>query len=124
MVLFVDHHAHLLALIDQYGAGAFGIGVFAADELTFDEELSVYRFERADIDVNQLAGELALLVQFFDAVAKDFADLGPIGIGCTRDEGEIGQVAREADAATDDDIGFRAGTAQPLAAGLSEFLQI
>ena len=32
------------------------------------------------------------------------------------DEGEVGQIPRQADAAADDDVGLRAGAAQPLAA--------
>ena len=100
------------------GAGTFGIGVFAADELAFDEELAVDGFQRADVDVDQLAGELALLVQLFDAAAEDLADLGAVGVGRAGDEREVGQVASQADAAADDDVGLRAGAAQPFAAGL------
>ena len=39
--------------IDEHAAGAFGIGVFAADELPLDEELAVDGFQRADVDVDQ-----------------------------------------------------------------------
>ena len=88
VVLFVDHHAHLLALIDDDGPGAFGIGVLAADELPLDQELPIDGFQCADIDVDQLAGELALLVQLFDAAAEDLADFGPVGVGGAGDERE------------------------------------
>ncbi len=118
VVFFVDHDAHLLALIDEHRAGAIGIGVLAADELAFDEELPVDCFQRADIDVDQLAREFALLVQLFDAAAEDLADLGTVGVGRARDKGEVGQIAGEADAAADDDVGLWAGAAQPFAAGL------
>ena len=119
VVLFVDHHAHLLALVDDHGAGALGIGVLAADELALDQKLAVDGFERADVDVNHLAGELALLVQLLDARAEDFADLGAVGVGRTGDEREIGQIAGQANAAADDDIGLGARAAQPFAAGLA-----
>ena len=61
VILFVDHHADLLARIDDDAAGALGVGMLAADELPLDEELPVDGFQRADVDVDQLAGELALL---------------------------------------------------------------
>lgn len=124
MVLFVDHHAGLFALVDEDGAGPFGIRMFAADELTFDEELAVDCFQGTYVDVDELAGEFALSVKFFDAAAKYLADLGTVGVGRARDEGEVGQIAGEPNAATDDDIRFWAGTAQPFAAGLSEFLKV
>ena len=108
VILFVDHHAHLLALIDDDGAGAFGVGMLAADELPLDQELAIDGFQRADVDVDQLAGELALLVQLFDAAAEDLADLGAVGVGRARDEREVGQVAGQANAAADDDVGLRA----------------
>src|SRR5436190_128986 len=122
VVLFVDHHAHLLTLVDEHGAGAFGIGMLAADELALDQELAVDGFQGADINVDQLAGELALLVQLFDAAAENFTDFGAVGVGRARDEWEVGQVAGKADATANDDVGFRAGAAQPFAAGLGQFL--
>ena len=60
VVLFVDHHADLLARIDGDAARALGLGMLAADQLPLDEELAVDLFQRADVDVDQLAGELAL----------------------------------------------------------------
>ncbi len=101
----------------SHGAGALGLGVLAADELPLDEELPIDRFQLADVDVDQLAGELALLVQLFDAAAEDLADFGAVGVGRPGDEREIGQVAGQANAAADDDVGFRAGAPQPFAAG-------
>ena len=41
MVLFVDHQADLLAAVDGHAAGAFALGVLAADELPLDQELAV-----------------------------------------------------------------------------------
>ena len=117
MILFVDHHAHLLALVDDHGPGAFGIGMLAADELPLDQELPIDGFQRADVDVDQLAGELALLVQLLDPPAEDLADLGPVGVGRAGDERKVGQVARQPDAAADDDVRLGPGAAQPFAAG-------
>ncbi len=94
VVLFVNHHAHLLALIDEHRPSAFGVGMLAADELPFDQELTIDGFQRADIDVDQLAGEFAKFMQLFDSAAKDFSDFGAVGIGRPRDEWKIGQIAR------------------------------
>ena len=55
VILFVDHHADLLARVDGHAAGALGLGMLAADELPLDQELAVDRFQRADVDVDQLA---------------------------------------------------------------------
>src|SRR5205085_11667791 len=110
--------AQLLALGEEDGAGPFGVGAFAADKLAFDQELPIDGFQGTNVDVNQLASEFALLVKLFDAAAEDLADLGAVGVGGARDEWEVGQVAGEADAAADDDVGLRSGAAQPFAAGL------
>ena len=46
------------------------------------------------------------------------ADLVAVALGRPGDEREVGQVARQADAAADDDVGLRAGAAEPFAARL------
>src|SRR5688572_4294390 len=104
MVFLVDHHADLFALIDDDGPGALSVGMFAADELAFDEELPVDGFQRAHINEDQLPGELALLVQLLDASAKNLSDLSAVGIGCPGDEREIGEIPREPDAAADHNV--------------------
>ena len=114
---------NLLAGIDGHAAGTLGLGVFAADQLPLDQELPIDLFQRADVDVNQLAGELAGAVQRGDAVAEDSADLVAVAVGGSGDEGKVGQVARQANAAADDDVGLRAGAAQPFAARLCQFLR-
>lgn len=81
VVLFVDHHAGLLALVDEDGAGTLGIRMFATDELTFDQELPVDRFKGTHIDVDELTGELPLRMKFLNAATKDLADFGTVSIG-------------------------------------------
>ena len=69
-------------------AGAFGIGMLAADELPLDQELPIDGLQRADVDVNQLARELALGVEFLDPLAENLADLCPVRVGRPGDERE------------------------------------
>src|SRR5262249_31302096 len=63
-------------------------------------------------------------LQLGDALAELALDLGLlVGAGAVA-EGEGGQVAREADAAGDDDVGLRTGAAQPLAARVGQAIQV
>ena len=51
VVLFVDHQAELLVAVDGHGAGALALGVLAADQLAFDEELAIDALELVHVDV-------------------------------------------------------------------------
>ena len=51
-----------------------------------------------------------------DALVQDLLDLGAVLRRGPADEGEVGQVAGQADAAADDDVGLGARAPQPLAA--------
>ena len=44
-------------------------------------------------------------------------DLGAVGLAGPADEGKLGQVASQANAAADDDVRFGARAPQPFAAG-------
>ena len=41
MIFFVDHQTDALGVIDCHGASSVGIGVFATDQLTLDQELAI-----------------------------------------------------------------------------------
>ena len=66
VIFLVDHQADLLALVDGHAAGAFGLGMLAADELPLDQELPIDAVQRADVDVAQFAREPASFVQLLD----------------------------------------------------------
>ena len=112
MVLLVDHQADLLVAVDGHAAGALAFGMFAADQLPLDEELAVDALQLVDVDVL----ELARLLHLQHAVAEHVLDLGAVGLAGAADEGKLGQVAGQADAAADDDVALGAGAPQPFAA--------
>ena len=105
-------------------AGAFGLGMLAADELPLDQELPIDGFQRADVDVDQLAGELALLVQRLDAAAQDLADLGAVGVGRARMNGKSARLraSRMRLLMTMSDSGPEPRSHSPL--GLGQFVQV
>jgi hypothetical protein len=114
MILFVDHQADLFIAGDGHAAGTFALGMFPADQLSLDQELSVDDLQVVDVDVL----ELARFLHFEHAIAEDVLDLGAVLLRGTTDEGEFGQVARQADAAGNDDIAFGTAASKPLAARL------
>ena len=105
-------------------AGALGLGMFAADELPLDQELPVDRFERADVDVDQLAGELALLVQL-SMRPRRILPISARSVSVAREmNGKSARLRarRMRLLMTMSDSG--PGAAQPFAAGLGQLLQI
>ena len=50
VILFVDHQAQLFLGVNRDGARPVRIGMFATDQLAFDEELAIKIFEVGDID--------------------------------------------------------------------------
>ena len=113
VVLLVDHQAELLVAVDGHGAGALALGVLAADQVPLDEELAVDLLQLRQVDVEQvgLGGDGQ------DPLVQDLLDLGAVLGRGPADEGEVGQVAGQADAAADDDVGLGPGAPQPFAAG-------
>ena len=112
MILFVDHDADRLAGVEGHAARPFeGVGEFAADELPLDEEEPVERHEAHDAEVFEPRRDVRLGHGLADALF----DLGLLVVVGARGEGDAGEVACQPDARGDDDIGLRAGAAQPLA---------
>src|SRR5262249_44510739 len=68
--------------------------------------------------------ELGVQFQPGDALAQEGLDLGLLVAAGAVGERESGQVARQADAAGDDDVGLRPAAAQPFATGMSQAIQI
>ena len=66
MVFLVDHQADVFFAAESDTAGTGTISVFTADELAFDEELTIEIFEGIDIDVTE-AGSDFEDVEFFSA---------------------------------------------------------
>ena len=120
VIFFVDHQADLLVRIDHHAAGALRFGMFAADELPFDQKLPIDAVQIADVDVRQLAGRFA---NFQHAVAQDSFDIGAILLRGAADEGELGQIARQANARAHDDIGLGAAAAKPFADRVGQVVQ-
>ena len=118
VIFFVDHHADLLARIDGHAAGPLALGVFAADELPLDEELAVDAFQLADVDVDQLAGELARLVQLSIRSRRMLLDLGAVAVGGAAMNGKSARLRARRMRLLDDDVRLRAGAPQPFAARL------
>ena len=86
--------------------------MLAADQLPLDEELAVDAGQSATLTYNRSvvsADAPAPLVQ-------RFLDLHAVLGRGPADEGEIGQVPGQADAAADHDVRLRACAAEPLAA--------
>ena len=125
MVLLVDHHADLLARIDDHAAGAFGVGVFAADELPLDEELAVDLLQRADVDVDQLAGELGRRRAAFRSRSRRIWPISARSVSVARAmNGKSARLRARRMRLRDDDVGLRAGAAQPFAARLGQFVEV
>ena len=120
VVLLVDHQAELLAAVDGHGAGALALGVLAADQVPLDEKLTIDLFQPRQVDVQQLV----LGDDLEDPFVQDLFDPQAVLRRGAADEGEIGQVARQADAAADDDVGLGARAPQPLAAVLRQVVQL
>lgn len=116
VIFFVDHDAVSFAAGDDDSAGAVAAGEFAADELSFHEELGIKRRQGFHVDVMQRAFEKGAAECFGEAVYEFVADIG----GGAGDKGEAGDVSREADAAGDDNVRLRAISSQPFAAAGGE----
>lgn len=86
--------------------------------MPFHEELGIESGEGFDVHVVELLSEDGPAESIGDAVHQFVADIG--GGAC--DEGESGDVSCESNAAGDDDIGFRAISAEPFAAGGGELV--
>ena len=109
------------AAVDGHGAAALGLGVLAADQVPLDEELAVDA-SPARRRRRRAARSEALMRQ--DALAQDLLDLGAVLRRGAADEGEVGQIAGQADAAADDDVRLGAGAAQPFAAVSSQIVRV
>ena len=59
-----------------------------------------------------------------DPLVQDLLDPRAVLRRGAADEGEVGQVPRQADAAADDDVGLGAGAPQPLAAAVGQVVQL
>src|SRR5262249_55207678 len=62
--------------------------------------------------------------EFADPFAQQPLDLGFLVGGGSIGEGESGQIARQPNAAGDDNVGLRAGATQPFATGMTQAIQI
>lgn len=114
VVFFIDHQADVFGLIEADAARAFAFGEFAADELAFDEELTVDPFEGGDVDEGELRASLRSQAGDFPREEiDDFLTDLMIGPG---EKGELGHITGKSDAAGDDDVGFRPGAPEPFAA--------
>ena len=90
-------------------ADALG-GVFAADEVAFDEDLF---FERGEV-LEVFAERVVHVGQGLDLGFELFEDGDAVGLFGPAGEGEVAQVAREPDAAADDDVVVRTVGAHPF----------
>src|SRR5438067_2436195 len=120
MVFLVDHQAYSFARHQGNASWTFRGGQLAANELSLDQKLSVQWGQSGNIDVFQPRLE----IEFGDALAQHAFDLGfLVGAGAVA-EWKGGQVASQADAAGDDDVGLWPGAAQPFAAGVCQAIQV
>ncbi len=104
VVFLVDHQAVFFAGVDDHRPGALAFGVFAADKVPFDEELPVDLFQLFHVEIE----DFVLRNHFEYAIVQGLFDVEPVlGRGAV-DEGIIGQIPRQADAAADDDVRLRA----------------
>ena len=112
MIFLVDHQADLFVAVDRDAAGSLAFGVLAADQLALDQKLTVDDLQLVDVEVLQFAR----LFDSHHAIAQDRFDVAAIGRAGAADEGEIGQVSCQANAAGNDDVALGSGSPQPLAA--------
>jgi hypothetical protein len=124
MVFLVDHEAEFLCLVDGHGPAALAFGVLAADEVPLDEQLAIDAFQFIDGDIEQIGPEFVREkgLGSDDGVAEDPLDLHAILGRSPADERKFGQVPRQANPATDDDVGLGAIASKPLATALGQLL--
>ncbi len=107
MVFLIDHQAEFLTGVNGHRPSPFGLRVLPADQLAFHQELAVDILQHGDVDV----AEVSPLVDLLDPFAQHAFDLGAILIGALADEGELGQVACQANAAADHNVRLGTGPA-------------
>ncbi len=122
MVFLIDHEADVFLFVKTDTAGAFAFREFATDELSFDEELSVDAFEGGDIDEREFRAVHGR--KSGDLSGEEIDDFLTDVVRGPREEGELGDIPGESDAAGDDDVGFGSGSAEPFAAGGSHGVKI
>ena len=122
MVLFIDHHAVALGRIKGDGARAIGFGDFAADQLAFDQQLSINFRQRFQVDV---VGRFPSTVgQTVHAGSHRAFDTQSIFVAAAPNKWKVGKVARKTDACTDHDVRFRAFATHPLTAVACQFIKV
>ena len=113
MILLVDHDAERLPPIHDDGAADALRRVLATDQMPLDQHLL---FQRGQILQHFRKGILHFR-QLFDARLDQLEDRRALGLFRPAGKGAVPQVARQADAAADDDLMMRPFAAQPFAAG-------
>src|SRR6185295_1859612 len=89
-------------------------------QLAFDEHLAIERRQRGNVDVV----EARLDLELGGRLAQRRLDLALLETGGAIAKGVSRQVASQANASRDDNVGLRASAAQPLATGMSQVIQI
>ena len=119
VILFVDHQAEFLVAADGHRTRAAGLGQLAADQLPLDKELAVDRGKLFNIDVEQ--------VVLIGKTGNRGLQLGlnPAAIlrGSPADERVVGEVARQADATGNHDVGLGAHSPEPFTAVASQIFK-
>ena len=119
MVFFVQHNADMFAVSDQHASRTFGLSQFAADELTFDQQLgiqfvqcsNVYKLERFSCLCRR------------DCLSKTVDNLLTRLIVGLSHERITNQVPRKSNSGRNDNIRLRPLRAQPFAACASQFFK-
>ena len=104
VILFVDHHADILVLTKHEAAAGVFRGVFAADEMSFDENLFVERGQLIHAGVEAVLHRLDLQ----HVVADVLEGLDAHRFFCPAGEWGVGEVSGKAHAARPDDLVRRA----------------
>jgi hypothetical protein len=118
MIFFIDHQTVLLTRVDGHGPSAVGFGQLTADELPFDEELTIDGFHGRHVQKQQ-AGKLVARPKFF---AHRPVHGNSVKIGAAAHEWKIRKIAGQPDPAADHDVRLGSGTPEPLAALTRELM--
>ena len=111
MVFFVDHHAELFAGVDCNCPRTIGFGQFATDQLTLNQKLAIDFRQFVNVNVSHFGPVFELI----HPRSNGSLNAQAVFIAASPNERKISEVASQSNTAADDDIGFRTGTAQPLA---------
>src|SRR5690606_29249910 len=112
VIFLVDHNGERFIAADRHGARHViaGGGVLTADEVALDEQLPFQRRALSEVDPKDVVGDAAV----GDLRAAALEHLETLAATGAADEREAGKIARQSDAAGDDNLAVRPHATQPF----------